>query len=67
MFHVYLIKISFHIVLGVPPPVLDISGNIFFRFNDSPRLNTVKSVNINLLEVPSFSAGEGMGSLPTTT
>ena len=61
---VYFIKFPFHIVLGAPPPILAKSGNLLLLFLEYPRLNIVKSLNITLVEVPYFSVGAGMGSVP---
>ena len=63
MVHVHSKKIPFHPVLGAPPPILVISGNIFSRYLDSPGFNIVKSLNITLVGVPSFSVCAGLGSV----
>ena len=63
MVHVHPIKIPFHPVLGAPPPILAISGNIFSRYLDSQGFNIVKSRNTTLVGFPSFSVGAGLGSV----
>ena len=66
MVHVNSIKLPLYPVLGTPPPILDISGNIFLWFLDTPVFKIVKSLNITLLGVNLFSVGAGMGSVQTT-
>ena len=61
MVHVYSIKFPFCIVLGAPPPILIISSDLFLWFIDTSGWNIVKSLNIPLVEVPSYSVGAGMG------
>ena len=63
MVHVHFISFPLHLVLGAPPPILAISGNILLLFIDSPGFNIGKSFNITLVGVTSFSVGSGMGSV----
>ena len=55
MVHVHSIKLSFNLVLGAPPPILAIYGNILICYIDTPWLNIVKSLNINILGITLFS------------
>ena len=66
MVHVHFIKFPFHLVLGAPPPIFAISGNILIWFLDTSGFNIVKSLNINLVGVPSFSVGEVQGSVKSS-
>ena len=52
MVNIHSIKFTFYLVLGVPPPILAISGNISLWFLDRPGLKIVKSLNITLFGVP---------------
>ena len=61
MVHVHYIKFLFHLVLGSPPPILAISGNIFFINLESTGFKIVKSVNITIVAFPSFSVGASLG------
>ena len=63
MVYVNYIKFHFHIVLGAPPPILDISSNIFPWFIDTPGFNIVISLNITIVVVSYFIVGEGMVSV----
>ena len=60
MVHVHSIKFPFGIVFGSPIPILAISGNLVLWFLDFPGFNIVKSLNIPLVVVPSFSVGVGL-------
>ena len=60
MVYVHFIIFLFGIVLWSPSPILDISGNLFLWFIDSPGFNIIKSLNINLVGFTSFSVGEGL-------
>ena len=65
--HVNSIKFTFHIVLGAPTPILSISSNIFLWFLDKPGLKIVKSLDINLVGVPSFFVVSGLGSCTSSS
>ena len=59
----FSIKPTFHLVIRAPPPILAISGNILLWFLDTPGFNIVKSLNISLVWVPSFTVGADMVSI----
>ena len=67
MVHINSIKFPFRIVLGAPPPILSISGNIFFRFLESSGFNIVNPLYITLVGVPSFSFGMGICSITSSS
>ena len=54
-------KITFHIVLGEPQPILVISVNIFLWFIYSLIFKIVNYLNISLVGVPYFSVGASIG------
>ena len=60
IFSVHFIKFLFHILLGAPPPIFSISGNIFPWFLDTPVFNVVKSLNITIVWVSKLIFGEGL-------
>ena len=63
MFHLNSIKFPFHLVLGAPPPILAIHGNILLWFIDTPWFNIVKYLNISIFIIISFSFGACIGSV----
>ena len=60
MAHVHSMKFPFPFLLGAPPPILAISGNIFFRFIDFPGFNIVKYLKITIVVIPYFIVGAGL-------
>ena len=54
IFCVYSIKFTFCLVIGSPPPILAIYGNLFLWFIEYPWLKIVKSLNITLVGVTYF-------------
>ena len=58
--HMNSIKFTFHLVLGSPIPILALSGNLILWHIVSLWFNVVKSLNITLVGVPSFSVGAGL-------
>ena len=67
MFHVHIIKFPFRILLGTPPPILAISGNLFLWFFYSSKFKISKSLNITLVGVAYFSVGSGLGSVNSSS
>ena len=67
MVYVHPIKFPFHLVLGAPPPILDISGNIFLWFIDSPGFKIVKSLSITLVGFTYFYIGAGLGYVTSSS
>ena len=63
MFYVHSIKFPFRIVLGSPSPILAVSGNIFLWFLDTPGFKIVKSLNMSLAGLHSFSVGADISSV----
>ena len=54
-------------MIGEPPPILAISGNILLLFIDYPGFKIVKSLNIALVRIPSFSIGAGLGYVKSSS
>ena len=54
IFCVYSIKFPFCLVIGSPPPILAIYGNLFLWFIEYPWFKIVKSLNITLVGVTYF-------------
>ena len=67
MFHVTSIKCPFRIMLGAPPQILAVYGNVLLWFIKSLWFHIVKSLNITLVEVPSFFVGVGLGSVASSS
>ena len=65
--HVHFIKVSFRIVIGAPPPILNIPGNIFIWFIETTRLNIVNLLKIILVGVPSFSVGVSLSYVTSSS
>ena len=63
MVDIHSINFLFRIVLGEPPPILAISGNVFLWFIDSPGFKIFKLLNIILFGLPYFSGGVDLVSL----
>ena len=61
MLNVHSIIFSFRIVIGAPPPIFAISDNISPWFIDTPGFNIVNSLNKNIVGVPYFIVGAGLG------
>ena len=57
------VKFPFHIVIGSPPTVLAIAGNISFWFLYTPGFKIFNSLNITIFGVPYFSVGAGLCSV----
>ena len=54
-------------MIGEPPPILAISGNILLLFIDYPGFKIIKSLNIALVRIPSFSIGAGLGYVKSSS
>ena len=51
MVHLHSIKFTFHLVIGAPPPILDIYVNIFLWFLDSPVFKIVNFLKTTIVGV----------------
>ena len=67
MDHVHSIKIPFRLVIWATIPILAISSNLILLFLYFPGFKNVKSLNISLVGVPSFSIGLGLGSFTSSS
>ena len=66
MVYVHSIKFTFHIVPGVPIPILEISGIIILWLIEYPGLNIFKAFSITIVAVTSFSVGVGLVSVASS-
>ena len=64
--NVHNIKFTIDIVLGAPPQVLTILIDIVFGFLNAPVFKVGKYLKINFVGVPSFSDGEGLGTVSSS-
>ena len=63
----HLIKFPFRIVIGTPPPILSISGNILFWYLDMQWFNIVRFLIITLVGLPYYSVVVGIGYVISST
>ena len=67
MVHVHYIKFPFHLVLGAPILIFDISSNLIPLFLDYPGFNIVNPLSITLVGVPVFSVGLDLGYVTSSS